>query len=111
MNELLEQPPASQMAIDIADTWQFDNSNLAEIISKLRYGGKLFVSGVDAKELSRVFFLGGLDLDSFNRLISQRTMSTMPAAIAYFSSLGLKVIEKGFDELYFHLTFERAKNV
>ncbi len=90
------------IALDILDYCTEPNTLLQGWLSRLAHGGRLTISVVDFREVSRMFLAGGLSMDDVNDLLFGKTDSpyqkkivfTLSQLVEVFTNLGYKVISK-----------------
>lgn len=88
-------------------------------IKKLRIGGKITLSGVDAYSVAKSFTEYRINIDTFNQLMlgTQTTPNehkanvlTMASLVTYLEGYhGLKILQKRYDEYYYVVTAERTQ--
>lgn len=106
LNHVIDDAEAIEIrAIEILEYFP---ANLSEQIinywlSKLAHGGRLVLGLIDPQELSRHFSQGRLDIDQLNLFLYgeqrepwqfRKTVFTLPQAVAYLESKGIKILTK-----------------
>ena len=90
---------------DVIDFLEKEESmiSLSHWIKKLRHGGKIIVTSVDAREVSRSFYRKEIDIEIFNKAVHgnfsepwdvRLSHSTLEELSRFFESQNLKVTKK-----------------
>ena len=83
---------------------------LSHWVKKIRHGGKIIVTSVDAYEVSKSFYRKNLDIDTFNKAIHgnfsapwdvRLSHTTIEELSDFFQSQGLNVTKKRFNGIKF----------
>lgn len=88
-------------------------SAIQELVSKLRYGGRLIMTGVDVNETSRELLNGTISIDEALSLLygGKRSADSALRMKSIFTELGLEVVNCRVNNLYYYILVRRnAKN-
>lgn len=115
LDDLEDLPIASCKNILVDDVIDFvpgRKDYLQYLISRLRYGGKLTVTGTDLEEVSRAVVLGNLNSQQANDLLmrGRKSVMTLQDMLDYFRSKPVKINMKRTNMFQYCIEVERPKN-
>lgn len=116
IEQLKSIPPATATEIicENAIDYQVDRlSTIQELIAKLRYGGRLILTGIDVNEISRELINGTISIDDALSLLysGKKSAGTALQMKQIFMKLGLEVVNCRVNNLHYYILARRnAKN-
>lgn len=115
LDDLEDLPIASCKNILVDDVIDFvpgRKDYLQYLISRLRYGGKLTVTGTDLEEVSRAVVLGNLNSQQANDLLmrGRKSVMTLQDMLDYFRNKPVKINMKRTNMFQYCIEVERPKN-
>lgn len=106
------------LALDVVTYWprKVAGEMIAHWVSRLAHGGKLTISLPDAEEVSRAFYMGQIDFETYSEFVhgaqqrgwdERKSGGTLEKLVAYLSGFGLKILAKRVVDYKALVTAER----
>lgn len=112
IEQLASIPAAVATEILCEDAADYSNNRvetLSNIISKLRYGGRLIITGVDINEVSREVLNKNISIDDAAALLygGRQSVSSALKMRELFTSFGLEVVNCRIKNLHYYILAKR----
>jgi len=85
------------------------NTTMSSLIGKIKYGGKIILTGADLTAISRGVITGSIDIEAAQNLIykNNQSISSLELMVHLFQSFGLIIKTKRLVNLQYTITAER----